>query len=603
MRYFILLIVACYAVSVATAAEIRPAVGETVADLRFKDVRALPRSLADLGKKQAFVFAFTTTNCPLVRRSMPKLIDLDARFGPRGVQFVSVNVGPDETIRDMASQAIEFEASFPFVKDADFSCARSLGATRTPEVVVLNSERKIVYRGRIDDQVRLGGSRLEPTRRDLEEALNDVLAGREVVVSETSVDGCLLTFPGRPPLDLHPPTFNRDVAPILNRCCAECHRDDGVAPFSLVSYPNARSHAEMVAEVVVDQRMPPWYASPKHGKFRNDPSLTPVERHVLLRWVASDRLEGDPGDAPKPRSFLKTDWKIGEPDLVISMIDEHQIPATGYVDYKRFLLPYVFMNETWLEAIEIRPDNRSVVHHCNMAYATTDGVGHKTFITGHVPGGQPMDLSRFDEGVAFKIPQFAVLGLEVHYTTTGKEERCRISVGLRFPRKTIHKRLQNFLLDPHGIAIEPGHGAFPIRSSVMLTQDVTLLGLFAHMHLRGKDMTFFADVPNQPRQTLLQIPNYNFGWQLAYEIAPGVNRFPAGTRIEALAHYDNSSFNPYNPDPGRVVRYGQQTFDEMFNGYGFFVDNHENLGLTVDSKTGVVRSGRLGQNSAEQDVE
>lgn len=154
------------------------------------------------------------------------------------------------------------------------------------------------------------------------------------------------------------------------------------------------------------------------------------------------------------------------------------------------------------------------------------------------------------------MPQFAGLGLQIHYTTTGKPERCRISVGLRFPRRVVEKRLHHFLLDPHGIQIPPGHGAHAMRSSRTLNHDVTLLGLFTHMHVRGKDMTFFADAPGQPRETLLQIPNYNFGWQLGYEIEPGTKRLPKGTKIEAIAHYDNSAFNPYNPDPKRTVPYG-----------------------------------------------
>ena len=489
----------------------------------------------------------------------------------------------------MAAQAIEFDAAFPFVKDFDYSCVKSLGVSRTPEVVVLNSEQRLVYRGRIDDQFRLGGSRSEPTRRDLEEALNELLDDRAVSVAETPVDGCLITMPDPIDNDGPVPTFHKDVAPILNRRCVECHREKAAAPFSLASYSDAKAHAEMLAEVVIDQRMPPWFANPKHGTFQNDPSLTRDERETLVRWVKLGRKEGDPREAAESPKWPTSSWRIGEPDLVVTMVDEHEIPATGVVSYRRLLLPYLFLNDTWLEAVEIRPDNPSVVHHCNMAYVTTKGAGHDTFITGHVPGGQPMDLGRFNKGVAFLIPRFSGLGLEIHYTTTGKEERCRISIGFRYPRQTVHKRLGHFLLDPRRIQIEPGHGAFPIHASHTLRQDITLLGLFSHMHVRGKDMTFYAERPDQSRETLLQIPNYNFEWQLGYEIAPGLKRFPMGTRIEAIAHYDNSTFNPYNPDPKRTVPYGLQTYDEMFNGYGFFVDDHEDLDLTVDPATGVAK--------------
>lgn len=581
----------CLTFNSAHGANHKPAIGDTIADLRFKDIRSLSRSLADLGTKRAYVFVFTTTQCPLVKRSIPKLIDLDTRFSPRDVQFLAVNVGPEDTIRDMASQALEFDAAFPFVKDADLSCVKTLGVERTPEVVVLNAEKKLVYRGRIDDQLRLGGSRPEPTRRDLEEALNDVLADRAVSVAQTPVDGCLITAPEPLASDNSPaPTFHKDVAPILNKRCVTCHRADAAAPFSLLSFSDAAAHAEMLAEVVIDQRMPPWYAQAKSGTFQNDPSLTRAERDTLVRWVRSGRGEGDPKDAPPPPNLPTSKWRIGEPDLVITMLEEHSIPATGFVDYRNIVLPHVFLGDTWVEAVEIRPDNPAVVHHCNMAYITTKGAGEETFITGHVPGGQPLDMGKFNNGVAYLIPKFAALGLQIHYTTTGKEERCRISVGIRFPRRTVHKQCQHFLLDPHRLGIEPGHGAFPVRSSQTLKQDITLMGLFTHMHLRGKDATFFADVPNQPRETLLQIPNYNFEWQLGYEIEPGKKRLPKGTRIEAVAHYDNSTFNPYNPDPKRKVPWGKQTYDEMFNGFVFFVADDEDLNLTINPKTGRVRN-------------
>lgn len=588
MRVWLVLLTLVSTLTPAFADERMPAIGDVIGELRFKDIRGLQRSLADLGKKRAYVFVFTTTQCPLVKRTIPKLIELDDKYGPKDVQLVAVNLGADDTIRDMAAQAIEYNASFPFVKDSDLSCVKRLGIQRTPEVAVLDANLKLVYRGRVDDQLRLGGARPEPTRRDLEEALRELLAGQPVSVATTTVDGCLITSPEPLATNGPAPTFHKEVAPILSRRCVNCHRPGTAAPFSLLDHKDAAANAEMIAEVVVDQRMPPWFANPKHGKFQNDPSLTRDERDTLVRWVRTGRAVGDPNDAPPSPKFNDSKWRIGEPDLVVSMLLEESIPATGYVPYRHLLLPHIFLADTWLEAVEIRPDNPAVVHHCNMAYVTAQGAGIETFITGYVPGGQPLDLGRFDNGVAYFVPKLAGLGLQIHFTTTGKPEKCRISVGLRFPRRVVEKRLHHFLLDPHRIQIPPGHGAYEMRSSRTLKHDITLLGLFTHMHLRGKDMTFFADAPNQPRETLLQIPNYNFGWQLGYEIEPGTKRLPKGTKVEAIAHFDNSAFNPYNPDPKRTVPYGQQSYDEMFNGYVFYVVDDEKLNVTVDPKTGTV---------------
>lgn len=587
-RAIVLLVLASMGQIAGARAEV-PQIGDTIPDLRFKDIRALPRSLTDFGKNRAYVFVFTTTSCPLVRRSIPKMIELDGKYASQQVQFVAVNVGPNDTIRDMAAQAIEFDAAFPFVKDENLSCAKALGVTRTPGVAVLDGEKKLVYRGRIDDQLRLGGARPEPSRRDLEEAIRETLEGHPVSASETTVDGCAIESPLPPSVKRPAPTYHQDIAPILRKRCVSCHIEGSAAPFPLLTYRDTAAHAEMIGEVVADQRMPPWFANPKHGTFQNDPTLTPDERETIAAWVRSGRAEGDPIAESEPTPKTAPRWRIGEPDLVVTMLEEHTVPATGFVPYRNVLLPHLFLADTWVEAFEIRPENPAVVHHCNMAFITTKGAGEHTFITGHVPGGQPMDLGRFQNGTAFLIPKFAALGLQIHYTTTGKEETCRIQVGMRFPRQAVQKQIRHVMLDPHGIAIPPGHGAYAMRAAKTLDRDISLLGMFSHMHVRGKDMTFFATAPDTPRETLLQIPNYNFEWQLGYEIEPGRKRLPKGTIIEAVAHYDNSAFNPYNPDPNRTVPWGEQTYDEMFNGFVFFVDDNEQLGITVNPKNGQMK--------------
>ena len=569
-------------------------IGEVVTDLRFKDIRGLVRSAADLGRKRAYVLVFVTTDCPLVRRTLPKLVDFDVAYRDRDVQFVAVNVGAGDSLKDMAAQAIEFGAPFPFVKDEGLACATRLGIERTPEAVVFDDRWRLVYRGRIDDQERLGGSRPEPTRRDLAVAIDAVLAGEPVAVATTPVDGCRITVPSDDDEPGPAPTYHADVAPILARRCASCHREGTAAPFALLTHADAAAHAEMLAEVVRDERMPPWGAHPAHGTFQNDPSLSRDEKRTLLRWVRTGRAEGMPpagaATTAEPPAVPDADgWRIGKPDLVITMAEEQEVPATGFVPYRYVVLPHVFLRETWIEAVEIRPDNPGVVHHCNLAYVTAGGAGADTFITGHVPGVQPLDLGHFDTGVAYRVPAFAGLVLQIHYTTTGRPETCRISVGLRFPRRPIEKKLHHVLFDPRDLAIPPGDGGHAVEASTTLADDVTLLGLFTHMHVRGKDMTFFAEPPGGVRGTLLMIPAFDFNWQLGYECAPGTVRLPAGTVLGAIAHYDNSAFNPYNPDPSRTVPYGAQTYDEMFNGYVFFTVDAERLDVDVDPRTGTVR--------------
>lgn len=573
-------------IAIPAWADDKAPIGTRIDTLRFKDIRSLPRDLSDLGQKKAYLFIFTTTQCPIVKKLFPKLKQLYTDYRDKDVVLVSVNVGPSDTIRDVAAQAIEFDAPFYFVKDYDHSVANSLGATRTPECVILDGQHQIRYRGRFDDQLRLGGTKATVGRADLQSALDEVLAGKLVTVPETTVDGCAISDPLAIRSETTTTTFYKDILPLIQNKCAGCHRENSATPFALQTLDDINSNIEMIREVVRDQTMPPWYANSKYGTFQNNCSLSKKESDTLLTWIDSSRALGNPQDAPPTPQFVDSKWRIGTPDLVITMLEQHTIPETGFVPYKYVLLPHVFFNETWVEAFEIRPENPAVVHHCNMAYATRTGASDETFITGYVPGGQPMDLGRFHNNVAYKIPAGSALGLQVHYTTTGKKEKCRIQVGLRFPKNTIKKQLYHFVLDPRGWTIPPHDPAFKIEATKTLKHNADLLGLFTHMHVRGRDMTFYAKGPGDHSEILLQIPNYNFEWQLGYEIAPGTKLLPKGTQVKAIAHFDNSDFNPYNPDPKKMVGYGPQTVDEMFNGYVFYVDQDETLNIEVDPKNG-----------------
>lgn len=582
----------------------RVEIGDRIERLEFKDIRYLPRSLGELSDARAVVLVFTNTTCPLVQRYLPRLTRMHEKFSKEGVTFLSVNVGPEDTIRDMAGHALEYEVPFAVVKDTDGSVVTALGVDRTPEVVVLDEKRHLVYRGRIDDQYRIGGVRPKASRNDLEEAITQLLAGDPIAVPETPVDGCKITAV-RPEIATDADwTYHADIAPIVDANCAPCHQRGGGAPFSLTTFDKVRANGEMIAEVVHERRMPPWYASPHYGTFQNDRSLGADERTRILEWIASGMREGAPptdtanptpdrSSVPTANSAEKTSrWRIPEPDLVLKHFFPHKIPADGYIPYRYVVLPHVFTRETWIEAFEILPDNKTVVHHANLAYgAPGEEPGYGTFITGYVPGGQPMDLTRFEGDVAFKLPAYSVLGLQIHYVTTGRPEKSTLSVGIRFKRDRVKKQLHYNLADPHRFRIPPGHPAYPIRDAFKLKEDATILGLFSHMHLRGKDMTFYAHRPDGTTETLLQIPNYSFDWQLGYEIAPGTARFPKGTKIEAVAHFDNSPFNPYNPDPTKTVRYGPQTFHEMMNGYVFYTHDDEKLDIALDA-SGHVREKR-----------
>jgi thiol-disulfide isomerase/thioredoxin len=605
----------------------KPKIGDKIGLMEFKDIRYLPRSLNDLSHKddkipkRAFVLVFTNTTCPLVQKYMPRLIELDRNYRDKGVQVVAVNVGLDDTIMDMATQMVLHGAEFPFVKDMDGNCVRACGVGRTPEAVVIDADHRLRYRGRIDNQYRLGGTARTADANELRDAIEALLAGQEIEVPETIVDGCKITLP-TPPKPSGKFTYHGEIAQIVAKHCQECHQPGTSAPFELMTYDDVKSQAEMIAEVVAERRMPPWYAAKEFGEFTNCRVMSGADREALLDWIRSGMPQGNvaaeekigkpkrpvagakvgstlpvvessPSDSEKIKegeegdSFAGRQWLMGQPDIVITAPAKYTVPADGYVDYKYVIIPYLFLQDTWIIGAEILPDNPRVVHHCNLGYVSLaqgrGGMPNATLITGYVPGGGPMELR---DNVAARIPAGSLVGLQVHLTTTGKEETCRLRVGFKFPREVVQKELHHLPIHTKRFAIAPYAPAHTVAASRSVKNDVTLFGYFAHMHVRGRDVTFKAHPPKGEAKTLLMLPNYSFDWQQPFYCPTDKEKFPGGTRFEVVAHFDNSTFNPYNPDPSATVRFGQQTYEEMMYGYVFYTENDERLNMTVDPKTG-----------------
>lgn len=570
---------------VAQAAERAKSVsiGDQVPDFKFKDLRYLPRTLSEFGDKKAFVIVFTSLDCPLVNRYLPRLGEMEREYRERGVQFVAMNVGPADDITEVAYQAIKHNCEFPFCKDFDYKSVDLLGVDRTPEVCVLDGKRVLKYRGRIDSQYRLGG--VSPTNRrdDLKLAIEDVLAGRDVEVSTTAVDGCKISRPV-----LWAPdnvNYGEHVAAIIKQHCQECHRQNTTAPFTLLTYDEVKDMGEMISEVVREQRMPPCFASSEQTEIVNRKVMSKLERDTVVAWVNSGMPAGDLSLAPEPMEPQPSEWEIGTPDLIVEMPKPIKIPADGLVAYKYVILPHTFKEDTWVQKIEIMPGNREVVHHLNMAALVGSKVSDAQFITGYVPGGEAMML---DPHQAFRIPKGARLVLQIHYVTTGTETSDQTKVGFVYPKERVQKEIQHFRVTTGKFEIAPFAPHYPVEAVRELPGDATGIGMFSHMHLRGKDMLFEALYPNGDKEVILAIPNYSFDWQMNYRWAPNTKHFPQGTKIRCIAHYDNSPFNPYNPDPSATVREGDQTHEEMMFGFFFYTLNDEQLDLEIDPATGYV---------------
>jgi hypothetical protein len=592
--------------SAAESKQSTPAkIGDKLAPCKFTDIRYLPRTLSDFAsdkdpiQKRAFVLVFTNTTCPIVQRYLPKLKTLDATFSKQGIQFLAVDAGSDDSILEIATQAVEHDMPFPFVKDIDGTCVTACGVDRTATTVLLDADFHIRYRGRIDNSIHLGGATPGETRSELTDAIQSLLSNKEIATTETPVEGCLITTNSATKQNAKI-SYAEHIAPIIEKNCACCHKPGTSAPFSLTSYDEVAANASMIAEVVDQRRMPPWYASPDFGKFTNDRTMSAADRKMLVAWArggaANDSLSSQSATLSTPANsesesphdasdvWAGKKWLLGEPDIVFEAPLTYDVPAEGYVDYKYTLLPTVFIHDTYMQAAEVQPSNPRVVHHSNLGYmpiGTKESYGR--LITGYVPGVGPMEL---DHNVASKIPAGSVLGLQIHLTTDGKPEKTKLRVGFCYPRYKVDKELRYLDLKNQKFAIPPFAAHYPVAAQKTLQDDVTLYGFFSHMHVRGQDATYRAYPPIGNPVTLLMIPNYSFDWQMPYHLPYREVKFPAGTKYECLAHFDNTTFNPYNPDPSATVRDGQQTYQEMMYGYIFYTKDTEHLDLKIDPRTG-----------------
>ena len=368
MRPLFALLLAILSTGAARADDVK--VGARVGKLKFTDIRSLPRTTDDFGAKKAVVFVFTNTTCPVAQRYLPTLNALEKDYRDKGVQFVAVNAADDDALIAMATQSVKYDTEFPFVKDFDGSVARALGATRTPEVVVLDGDKTIRYRGRIDDQYRLRGNRDKPTTTELKDALDAILAGKKVATTETEVDGCLITSPKAvKPKEV---TFAEHVAPVLKKHCWECHKAGGSAPFALTSYKQASARAASLAEVIKDQRMPPWFATHDYGPFVNRRGLSDDDRAIVTDWAKTDAAPGDLTKVPAVPEEAKEKWQIGKPDLVLES-SVFELPAKGDIPYKYAILLHNFAEDTWISGTQITSDNPRVLHHANLAFGSIAG--------------------------------------------------------------------------------------------------------------------------------------------------------------------------------------------------------------------------------------
>jgi len=393
-------------------------------------------------------------------------------------------------------------------------------------------------------------------------------------------------------------TFSKDIAPIFYKNCASCHRNGEIAPMSLLTYKEVRPWARAIREKVITKEMPPWHPDGRYGSWENDRRLTQKDVDAIVKWIDSGAPEGDSKDLP-PTPKFQSGWQIGEPDQIFYMPAEFTVPAQGAVPYQYFSVPTNFKEDRYVEALEARAGNLSVVHHIVMYVRDPRqrrgaGPNDKFNIGDGILGALSPGMTPFiaKPGQAKLLPAGCQLIFQRHYTPSGQEARDRSMVGLVFAKKPVEKVVTTKAAFDVGFTIPAGARDYEVSGEYEFEQDSHIVSLMPHMHLRGKDITYTAYYPDGRSDILLSVPKYDFNWQVYYYPRVPI-ACPKGTRIRAVAHFDNSTSNKLNPDPTRAVRFGEQTWDEMMNGFFDFTVDAQNRAVRASSAASTNIAGSL----------
>ena len=425
-------------------------------------------SLADFRERKAVVVVFLGTACPVSNGQLIELTRLHKDYADKGVQFLGINSNQQDKRADVAKHAKEREIPFPVLKDEGAKVADLFHAERTPEVFLLDEKSTIRYRGRISDQFGVDVKKLQPTVRELADAIDAVLAGKPVTVSETIAPGCKIARPIKPKADATV-TYAKHIAPLLQKTCQECHRPGQAAPMSLLTHEDASNWGETIREVIAEERMPPWYADPKYGKFLNDRHMPKADRDLFVKWIEDGCPKGDDRDLPKPLKFSESEWTIGKPDLIISMEEEYAVPAEtpkGGIPYQFFIIDPKFKEDVWVQRAEAKAGAPSVVHHV-LAFIVPLrdridpdmpsppfllGVKNARVLAGTAPGEM---ASVFEPGSAVRIPAGAKIIFQMHYTPNGKAQKDKSSIGIIFAKKPPEREVMTLPVFNLGSAFHP----------------------------------------------------------------------------------------------------------------------------------------------------
>ena len=548
-------------------------IGRMIDDVKFRTLDGKELSLGSFKDRKGLVIVMTSATCPVSKRYLPSVAKLAAELKDQGLGLLLVNALVSEKPEDIRSQLAAAGVTAPYVHDTEKKLSLALGARTTTEVFLIDAARSLVYRGALDDQYGISYNLDAPKHPYLRDAVAALLRGEKPAVQATAAPGCELDLPAAADAKATSVTYHRDVARILQQNCVSCHRADGIAPFALDDIDEVKDRAKVIRRVVGEGSMPPWFAAidkdADKNPWANDCSLSAKEKADLFAWIDSkDRPLGDAADAPAKRRY-PAEWSIGKPDLVVQLSKAYDIKADGFMPYANDIVETELKEDRWVSAYEILPSERDVVHHVIVrvhekgSEVRKADEGREGYWAIYVPGN---GACVYPEGFARKIPAGAKVSFQIHYTPSGKAKKERLKMGLVFAKKTPTHEIRTAPLANPRLSIPPGAARHVETHTQRVPFDMPIMGFMPHMHTRGAAFKYEVTYADGKTETLLDIPRYDFNWQLRYDYKRP-KLIPQGSTLKITAVFDNSTGNKANPDPTKLVRWGSQTVDEMMIGY------------------------------------
>lgn len=534
---------------------------DRIGDFALLDTDGDFHQLSRMRDKEALVLMSFDNSCASIDAAVAQLQTLQASWTGQDVVFALINSSSESDIAVIRAAKAKLGINLPLYLDDGQVVSETLSLSKAGEVAVLDPERlTILYRGPAQDQVT--------------QVLNSEKAGSADNTVVLAAGGCELKFPVK---DMHAsatPDYATEVAPIIAEQCAACHREGGIGPFAMDSHLMLQGWSPMIREVLLTKRMPPMQVDPNIGHFSNARYMQEKDIQTMVHWIDAGAPRGAAAIDPLTQLNFpdRKSWQLGEPDYIVKA-PVMEIPATGVLDYINVDVELPFDEDKWVKSVQFIAGDESVLHHL-LTYVTAPngdfegGEANQTsvalrFLEGYAPG--KVDAMTFPEDTGVFIPKGHKLSMQFHYTTNGKATVDETVLGLYMYDEP--PTYENFTRSVSGNFRIPAYAQeHPAAATYLFEEDVVVTGLRAHMHFRGKDMKFSAEYPDGTMADLLSVPNYSYAWQPTYQLDQPAT-LPAGTKVHVTGTFDNSEYNPANPDPSKTLTFGLQSWDEMFIGY------------------------------------